>query len=493
MKPLVPMRDALADELLFGSLLSGDSWRVWRILLIAIMGEQLTPDEREVFRALTQREHEPGQPVEEFWAVVGRRGGKTRAMSVLSAYLAALCDWSDVLVPGERGRLIYSAYNQKQASVALGYATALFTELPLFAQLVEDVSKETISLTNGIDLEVRAATWRGLRSITAIGAIFDELAFFFSDEFSANADREILNALRPALATTGGPLIAITSPFGRQGEVFKAVEQYHRPDADPLILVARGASRDFNPSLPQSVIDRALERDPVSARSEYLGEFRDTEAAFIDLQTVTACIAAGVEARPPRRNAATGQPFTYWAFCDPSGGRTDPMTLCIAHDETRRTKDAPLADRKDREVVVIDFVSAIKPPFRSEHAVMDFAAALKSYGISSVTGDNFAAQWVVDAFQRHGIRYMRSRLNRSELYLNFLPMLTDKSVSLLDQGGLVSELTGLQRRVTTGGREAVDHKSGAHDDIANAVAGAAVLVAQKRRRGRTTLSTWDAY
>lgn len=493
MKPLISMREALSDDALFGTILSGDSWHVWRTLLIAIMGEPLTEDERAVFKAFTRRVAEPLEPVEEFWGVVGRRGGKTRAMSVLSAYLAALVDWRDVLVPGERGRLIYSAFNQKQASVALGYATAIFTDLPLFAQLVDDVSKETISLTNGIDLEVRAATWRGLRSITAIGAIFDELAYFHSDDISANADREILNALRPALATTGGPLIAISSPHGRHGEVFRAVEQHHKPDGDPLILVARGTSRNFNPSLSQRVVDRALERDPVSARAEYLGEFRDTEAAFIDRQTVEACIAAGVEARPPRL-PATGEAITYHAFCDPSGGRSDAMTLCIAHDEKRRDKTRRSEGRQeDRPVAVIDALFAVPPPFKPEHVVMDFARVLQSYGISKVTGDNFAAQWVVDAFQRHGVRYQRSMMNRSQLYLNFLPMLSDRTVELLDHSGLISELTGLQRRVTGGGREAVDHKQGGHDDIANVVAGAATLVAMKRRHGIATISTWRGY
>jgi hypothetical protein len=29
-----------------------------------------------------------------------------------------------------------------------------------------------------------------------------------------------------------------------------------------MILVAQGATRDFNPELPQSVIDRAMDRDP---------------------------------------------------------------------------------------------------------------------------------------------------------------------------------------------------------------------------------------
>ena len=39
MTPLIPMRRALEDPDLFGRILSGDSWRGWRVLLIAAMGE----------------------------------------------------------------------------------------------------------------------------------------------------------------------------------------------------------------------------------------------------------------------------------------------------------------------------------------------------------------------------------------------------------------------------------------------------------------------
>jgi hypothetical protein len=48
------------------------------------MGEELTEEEREIFRKLTGRECEPGQRVEELVCVVGRRGGKSRAMATLA-------------------------------------------------------------------------------------------------------------------------------------------------------------------------------------------------------------------------------------------------------------------------------------------------------------------------------------------------------------------------------------------------------------------------
>jgi hypothetical protein len=46
------------------------------------MGERLSARERGLFRLLTQRDREPLKPVEEFVAVIGRRGGKSRALAV---------------------------------------------------------------------------------------------------------------------------------------------------------------------------------------------------------------------------------------------------------------------------------------------------------------------------------------------------------------------------------------------------------------------------
>ncbi|HEX8214974.1 MAG TPA: hypothetical protein VF582_05825, partial [Allosphingosinicella sp.] len=95
MIPRVTMRRALADPELLGRALGGDTWAGWRSILIAAMGEPLEPDELELFRQLTGRESPPLMRAEELWGIVGRRGGKTRAMSTLAVYIAALCDWQD--------------------------------------------------------------------------------------------------------------------------------------------------------------------------------------------------------------------------------------------------------------------------------------------------------------------------------------------------------------------------------------------------------------
>src|SRR5262249_36150249 len=151
------------------------------------------------------------------------------------------------------------APDQKQARISLEYASACFELSPILRQLVERQNSDTIELRN-VSIEVRSASFRRLRGPTFIGCLADEVAFFYNEE-SSNADTEIIGAIRPGLATTGGPLILASSPHARRGELWDVFRKNYGPDGDPLILVAQGASRDFNPTLPQTVVDRALQRD----------------------------------------------------------------------------------------------------------------------------------------------------------------------------------------------------------------------------------------
>ncbi len=274
MKPLLTVREALADEHLFAPILGGNSWASWRVLLIAMCGEVLTDEERIVFLTLTARATEPHQIIEEFWGIIGRRGGKSRAMAVLACWIAALCDHSDCTVPGERPLVLIIAQNQRQAGVIFGYIRAIFDHTPMLAKLIVARTFDTLKLSTGVSIEVRPASFRSLRGITCVAVLADETAFWHNEESSANADCEILAAVRPALATTGGPLICISSPYARRGETWDAFNRHFGPRGDSLILVAQGASRDLNPTLPQSVIDRAMERDPASASAEYGACFR---------------------------------------------------------------------------------------------------------------------------------------------------------------------------------------------------------------------------
>ena len=44
LRKLITMREALESPAYFGTLLAGDSWAAWRVMLIAIVGEALTDE-----------------------------------------------------------------------------------------------------------------------------------------------------------------------------------------------------------------------------------------------------------------------------------------------------------------------------------------------------------------------------------------------------------------------------------------------------------------
>ena len=113
-------------------------------------------------------------------------GRQSRAIATLAAYIGGLCDHRAVLAPGERGVVLCIAPDQRQARIILNYATAAFEATPIMRQLIANRTAETLSLTTGIDVEVRAASFRRLRGPTYIAVIADEVAFCFNDEGSAN-------------------------------------------------------------------------------------------------------------------------------------------------------------------------------------------------------------------------------------------------------------------------------------------------------------------
>jgi len=134
---------------------------------------------------------------------------------------------------------------------------------------------------------------------------------------------------------------------------------------------------------------------------------------------------------------------------------------------------------RNGDLVVVDCLRAWPPPFNPTAVVSEAAALVKSYRCRRVTGDRYAGEWPREAFRSHRIDYAVAELDRSRLYLEFLRLVNAGRVELPDEPKLLGELRGLERRRGTAGRDRVDHAPGAHDDRANAVAGAAVVAASE--------------
>jgi len=140
------------------------------------------------------------------------------------------------------------------------------------------------------------------------------------------------------------------------------------------------------------------------------------------------------------------------------------MSLCVSHTQGDR--------------VIVDCLRERRPPFSPDSVVAEFAATLKSYGISRVYGDRFAGEWPRERFRVHGVEYIVAVKSKSDLYCALLPLLNSGRVELLDNKRLVAQLCSLERRVARGGRDSIDHPQGMHDDVCNSMAGAVVLAAQ---------------
>jgi hypothetical protein len=452
-KPTVTLRDALADKKLLGNSLVGPTFFVWRVLLMAALGEALTDAERVVFKKFTGRDHEPGVRVSELAIVGGRRSGKSRALATLAAYIGGLCDYRDCLVPGEVGVLLCLAQSQHIAKQLLNYCEADFDASPILSQLVIGRTADTIELKGNIKIEVRPASMKKLRGPTYIGILLDELAFFFTEAEYAHPDSEIIAAVTPGLLTTRGMTVMASSPYARRGILWDTYKKHYGPDGAASVLVAQGTTRDFNPTVSQAEIDRLLEKDPARNRAEYLAEFRTDLETFVVAEIVAACVTQpGLRVRPPQPNQS------YYGACDPSGGSADSFVAGICHQEY------------GKQVCTIDALVESRPPFSPEVVCKQFAELFKSYGISTIYGDKYAGIWPVEQFAKFGINYQQDALPKSDLYQDLLPILNSCRIELLDDPRLIAQLCSLERRTSRGGRDSIDHPPGAHDDLSNVVA-----------------------
>jgi phage terminase large subunit-like protein len=124
---------------------------------------------------------------------------------------------------------------------------------------------------------------------------------------------------------------------------------------------------------------------------------------------------------------------------------------------------------------VLDAVRERKPRFSPDDVVTEFALLMKSYGVKEAVADKWGGDFVVEAFKKVGITVKHAEMTKSDLYRELLPMLNAGRCNLIENTTLSKQLVSLERRVARGGKDSIDHPQGAHDDVANAAAGALVL------------------
>jgi hypothetical protein len=463
--PTFNIVNAMENPALFQRWYDGASWAGWKAILRAAYDLPMSGQDREFFQAVADREP-PTQRVKELWIAAGRRSGKDSIASLCAAFAASTFNQSHLLRPGERALILCIATDRSQAAICLNYTRSLFTSTPMLRDLVTRETAVGFELSNGVDIVIATASYRAIRGRAIALCILDEVAFYQS-ESSASPDLEIYRALLPGLASLpGSMLIAISSPYKKGGLLFSKFKQ-HYGQANDGILFIRSDTRTLNPLIEQSVIDEALAADPAAAKAEWLGLFRDDVGNWVSADVIEAAVDEGIVVRAPLLKGNTAYPrgIAYHGACDPAGGSgQDSFTASAAHADANGN-------------VVQDNLLEIRPPYSPTAAVDQAAAMFKSYGLNSCTGDAYSALWCVEAFAKVGITYKHSERNRSEIYLDCLPLFTSGRARILDNKRLINQFQSLERKTSSVGRDRVNHPVGQHDDCANATALAMVLAA----------------
>jgi hypothetical protein len=223
----------------------------------------------------------------------------------------------------------------------------------------------------------------------------------------------------------------------------------------------------MNANVSEAFIAKEISRDPAN-KSEYLATWRDDCEAFVGLDVVRSCVGGYVQ-----RGYDSSK--RYHAFLDPSGGRSDTMSLAIGH--------------REGDQLHIDLVWVKKAPFDPTQALQEVAQLLKMYRVSMVFGDAYGGEFPKSVLQRFGMTYTLIKKVRSELYRDLLPLLNSATVTLPNEPELIQQLVGLERTIHAN-RERIDHPRNGKDDLANAVAGCCELLA---RAGVQAVAAFGTY
>jgi hypothetical protein len=301
----------------------------------------------------------------------------------------------------------------------------------------------------------------------------DELALWGASGGGENLDAEVMASIRRGTVGFRKTRICkITTAYLRSGIAYEDWKRsFAQPDPDLLVWTA--PSLLMNPSLDPEKLERERRLDPSRFAREYEAIWQDNLSAHLPPEWVDAAVQVGRRELPPREGVACVAGY------DGSGGVHDASVLSIVHVE---------GDGGDRRVVQ-DVLKGWNPRSSGdlEGVISSAAAILKRYGLDRVFGDKYASQWVVQAFQRHGIKYLDPGIDRSQAFVEAEPLFATSRIDLLDHPVQTREFKALERTMRPGGKAHVTHPRGGTDDHANACALAtakAMELSAKKQRHR---------
>ena len=269
------------------------------------------------------------------------------------------------------------------------FALGLLQAVPMLKQQITGTTQEWITLRNDVQIEIHTASYRSTRGYTIVAALLDEIAYWPIDENAAEPDVEVINAIRPGMATIpGARLLCASSPHSRRGALFEAWRKHFGKDGDPSAGLASDHARH------ESELCRSLSSTttwlpirPVLPPNIWRNSAPISKPSSPAKRSKPAPVGASLNAHRAAMSA-------YIGFIDATGGSgSDSMALAIGcYDYASKT-------------VVIDCLREHKPPFSPEIVASEFSALLRSYHLTSAYADRWGGDWVKEQFSKFGISH----------------------------------------------------------------------------------------
>ena len=123
------------------------------------------------------------------------------------------------------------------------YIRAYFETVPMLAAMVAGSSSRRASHSRtSVDIIVATNNFKGVRGHPILLAIFDECAFYSTDEASAKPDTELYAAVEPGLSSlepAGSRIIGMSTPYKKSGLLYQKYVDHFRCAPDLRFLHLR--------------------------------------------------------------------------------------------------------------------------------------------------------------------------------------------------------------------------------------------------------------
>lgn len=447
--------------------------------------EKVWLTETELYEFYTGKKYDFNkcQIVNDISLILGRRSGKTLCSSILAIYYVIRQNWKKLLGKKRVATALVVSHTKEFSDEIIEEVKALIDESPILNRLINHKKKNTQSTINlkvpfldvknnktvysYVRIRTNAASSKSSRGSACPIILCDEIAFWGSDLNAKESDKQIMEALTPSMLQFGSDaiLIKLSSPFIRSGVLWNDYERWEKGELPDSCLVLKAPSWAFNTLLGAPQFKQEWEKkknDPESFSAEYRAVFLDSASAFFPGELLRLLIIKGASFVPPEPK---GQDVFYSAAIDAAFKSDRFVFSIVGHTEN-----------KMKQYVQKVWNGSKKNPVQVDEVAEFIYNVCRSFGISRIFADQYAFEPLRQSFAKYGLEVIEATFSnpfKHKIYYNLKNLVLNKTIDLLDDSELITELEQIRVERSPTGTLKIGHPPGGKDDRADALALAA--------------------